>query len=698
MFPFFPCPTVRTPRSRQHPCRLWLLVPIALLASACSDAPDPMAPVEAPDLSRGQVEAATSPNPFIDFLPPLGPEIEREGMVDPDLEPRVIIYLGTGLPCAEEDPGPSCASEVARFTTDGSGPGTVRVGSDGIYLVNWSLGGRADLTETYRITVWADGILLDYLLVSGVRGTVPIRFRILEGATGVGMAPIGPEGGSVSTPTGSAGVEIPEGSLTTEEPVTVETVDLDPATDGRVIEGTKHFFGPTGTTFEEPVTITLRYDPSLLPEGTAPALLRLHRFDGQGWSLIPGSSVDPSAGLVSGQVSSFSLYSVLPVGFNSVATGESHACGLTEEGVAWCWGNNEHGQLGTTASDQCDGASCSLHPLEVDGGHVFADLTAGRGFTCGRTPAGEVLCWGVNSRGELGDGSQADRETPLPVSGLPPVSALATGLSHTCAAGVDGSVYCWGLNAQGGLGVPSADSGSCVLGPCETTPISVPGLSGIVSVSTGIWASCALSSGGDAWCWGGNSVGELTDAAPLNTVDVPPTALPGGSWQQISMGALNACAVDQAGAAWCWGGGALPPFGTLGNGTLENSPTPVAVAGGHAFSQVEVSPGNEIRSFACGVTVTGDALCWGANAFGSLGVESAPELCAEGQFLEIDCASAPLAVAGGVSFSNIAPNRGFTCALEPGGDVYCWGRNDLGQLGDGSTVQRSMPGSVVFSP
>lgn len=397
-----------------------------------------------------------------------------------------------------------------------------------------------------------------------------------------------------------------------------------------------------------------------------------------------------------------------------------HSCGLTSSGAAYCWGNNYYGQVG-------DGSTTDRStPVAVAGGLRFASLTAGGDVTCGVTSSGAAFCWGLNHYGELGDGSTTDRPTPVAVAGrltfasltaggfhtcgattsgavycwgdnefgqlglnsIPPYSsampvAVATGLrfasltagsAHTCGLTSAGAAYCWGLNTDGQLGDGSNDASTANV---HSTPVAVVGGLTFTSLTAGSDYTCGVTSSGAAYCWGANYYGQLGDGSM--TVRPAPVAVAGGlTFANLTAGAYHTCGVTSGGAAYCWGSDGSGELGDGLGASETESHTPVAVAGGLTF--VSVTAG---YWHACGVTSGGGAYCWGQNQYGALGDGSTTDR------------SVPLAVAGGVSFTSLTGGGNHTCGLTSGGAAYCWGYNFLGQLGDGSTTDRTTPVAVA---
>ncbi len=156
----------------------------------------------------------------------------------------------------------------------------------------------------------------------------------------------------------------------------------------------------------------------------------------------------------------------LDMGATAVALGHYHSCARLDDGTVKCWGDNGRGQLG---AEVVEGEEYQSTPLDVAGLSDVAAIGAGRDHSCALTEAGAVLCWGANGSGQLGDGTNTDRHTPATVTGLDSgVTQLAVGSDHACAMRASGEVLCWGANDSGQLGDGSRE--------VRTAPLAVTGL------------------------------------------------------------------------------------------------------------------------------------------------------------------------------------------------------------------------------
>lgn len=364
-----------------------------------------------------------------------------------------------------------------------------------------------------------------------------------------------------------------------------------------------------------------------------------------------------------------------PAAFASVTAAEYHSCGLTTDGVAYCWGLNVRGELGAESVEQCSWQErqvpCSRRPVAVGGGLRFTALALGALHTCGLTSEGQVYCWGENLAGQLGRDSALKSTTPLPVAeGLRFVSLSAGGL-HTCGLTATGIAYCWGRNEVGQLGSDSAADicpGARTRVPCHRTPLPVAGMVTYKSLSAGQYHTCALLTNGTAHCWGR----EFTRK---------PGSIPGGyAFVAISAGGARACGLTTDGTPYCWGSFLIGPGVLATQANPTRGGTWPADADTTAWRLVSVSTGQD---HICGVTGSGVAYCWGANTFGQLG--------AGGGLFKKGGSREPVRVAGDLKFAVVSAGFSHTCGVATDGRTLCWGGNSVGQLGDGTTDGHNEP-------
>ncbi len=326
---------------------------------------------------------------------------------------------------------------------------------------------------------------------------------------------------------------------------------------------------------------------------------------------------------------------------------------------------------------------CDLDPTGPETGPRLATVLVAGGFHgCWLDDAGAAHCWGDNFFGQLGTGVSGSEHTPSRVAGDVRFRALTAGLFHTCGLTDEGAVHCWGNNSGGGLGNESTRM--------SATMVATIGAPRLRSIDAGGLHTCGLTDGGVAHCWGLNASGQIgvrtsrhvCGGAPC---DLTPSPVGGDlTLASITAGANHTCGITHEGTLYCWGDNT---WGQLGTGTRTAVARPVLVTTSHRFRSVSAG-----TAHTCAVADDGAVLCWGRNEDGQIGVSHGMSLCTGAP-----CTLTPLSVATPARFRVIAAGGGHTCALTATGLAYCWGRNRMGQLGDGQVFNRTEPDTVSGS-
>jgi len=291
--------------------------------------------------------------------------------------------------------------------------------------------------------------------------------------------------------------------------------------------------------------------------------------------------------------------------------GEGFTCAQTATGELYCWGENVHGQLGTgttlssSVPQPITGLSGPIESFSLGAAHGCAILTNGGG----------VACWGANGWGQLGDGSTLDRAVPEAVGGLAALSLLqsvATGQDHTCVATSAGDVLCWGDNFFGQLGDGTSHT--------RLLPERVFGLSShgqprrgfAAKVVAGSLHTCALTLNSTVLCWGENTNGQLGN--PVLQSQRLPTLVHNldDPIDSIDAGDSFTCATSSVDALWCWGENADGQL-ALGDAVDRSLPSQV-IHLGNAVHEIGLG-----AFHACAVAASSGLYCWGDNFFGQLG-------------------------------------------------------------------------------
>jgi len=331
----------------------------------------------------------------------------------------------------------------------------------------------------------------------------------------------------------------------------------------------------------------------------------------------------------------------------AVATGWAHSCAIDGTGQAWCWGENEYGQLGCTAAvgEANSGTPYIDTPCAVETvtPMELTSIASSSVATCGLDLSGSAICWGYGIpfaplRAPIG---------PTAVDTTEHIILLRAQMADPdmCGLSAIGTRYCWGLGET----------------TAERLVATLQDDSSLQFVDIGLsqgWG-CGVTRDSEAWCWGSNWFGQLGAGTvgqfegPV-TSPVPIKVVGDRSYVSVVTGLQHTCALDTEGAAWCWG---LIPGG-------DAYGTPQPVPGNLRFAAIFAGGG-----FTCGLDNDGKAWCWGLGYFGELGNGGNSD------------SLAPVAVAGNLYFSTLALGGGHACGITTDQQLYCWGSNEFGQLG-----------------
>jgi|GEM_PF-5356110 len=337
----------------------------------------------------------------------------------------------------------------------------------------------------------------------------------------------------------------------------------------------------------------------------------------------------------------------------AIACGASHNLALKNDGTVWAWGNNAYGQIGngTTAN--------SLLPVEVTKLTDIVSIDCGLYHSLALENNGLVQAWGQNNYGQLGDGTTTNRLEPEPVSGLSYVKAISSGDCHNLAI-IGDSVWTWGSNSNGQLGNGITTA--------QLTPIQIGGLTNIETIEGDQNNSFVIKKDGSIWAWGGGPFGDdtangrLTPGLINNIADI----------KAISFGNSFGIAIKEDDSIWGWG---TLPFGSDQNSDINNA-VPVLAPG---MNNVSLASGGKNHSVA--IKIDGTVWAWGDNSHNQFGYETvSPKSSVPEQIGEDSYGTAKI-------YSGIYHNL----LVGSSGQVWTWGNNGDGQLGDGTTINKMIP-------
>ncbi len=345
-----------------------------------------------------------------------------------------------------------------------------------------------------------------------------------------------------------------------------------------------------------------------------------------------------------------------------------HSLGLDNRGQVWSWGRNDQGQLGINST------TAKSTPVSILGNKkTFCQISGGVKYSLGLDKNNLVWGWGVNYRGNIGNNSMVSKRTPVSILGTRKTfcQIIATGY-YSLGLDKNGSVWGWGSNYRGQLGINSTASYS--------TPVSIHGIKktfcqiGGLSYNYDYGSSSGIDYTGQVWTWGYNDKGQLGINSTTNKST--PVSILGAkkTFCQIVNGeSRHYLAIDYKGQVWGWGYGAQ---GALGINSTTAKSTPVSILGNKkTFCQIDCG-----NLYSLAIDYMGQVWSWGYNQYGQLGINSTT------------AKSTPVSILGNKkTFCQINCGYYHSLAIDYKGQVWGWGNNTYGKLGDNSVVSKRTP-------
>ena len=344
--------------------------------------------------------------------------------------------------------------------------------------------------------------------------------------------------------------------------------------------------------------------------------------------------------------------------FKEISLGSSHSLAIDNEGQLWAWGDNRRGQLG-------DGTTNSKNvPTIIETNIKFIKVSAGSLYSIAIDTEGNLWSWGQNDQGQLGDGTTSNKNNPTKITENIKYKEISAGNNHCIAIDNEGQLWTWGDNSSGQLGDGTTIS--------KNIPNKVEfRVKFCQAQASSRLYSMAIDNEGNLWSWGLNDEGQLGAGTTINK-NIPTKIEIDTTFKKFSIGETHSIAVDNRGNLWAWGDNY---YGELGDKTTKNKLVPTKIKEDTIFQNVLAG-----SSFSIGIDENYNLWTWGTNDKGQLGINSKQTQ-----------SSIPINIMKNNKFIEIYTGNAHCIAKDNEWQLWTWGYNSYGQLGDKTTMNKLAP-------
>ena len=350
--------------------------------------------------------------------------------------------------------------------------------------------------------------------------------------------------------------------------------------------------------------------------------------------------------------------------FVNLGVGQNSACAVSDVGEVWCWGANSKFQVASRKS------SFESTPFKLNGISTALQVVVGREHACALLRSKRVVCWGSNEFGQLGTGFESSflLESAFAeyVNGVINVSTIFAGDDHSCAITEEKELFCWGLNSLGQVGQLYKDESRQINGRQVIAQAERIAIEEVVDVGLGTSHSCAVTKAGYVFCWGSNLYGQLGQGWSIVKSYRPMIVGSLVDQQRIDSSNNSTCALSTLKSLRCWGAGESGQLGSLDTADLS-----LPLSSNSTLAKYSVEEFSVGEKSTCAKLDKSSIYCWGSNSFGQVGTSNVSTLT----LTPFSTVQIPLS-----GPNQIESGGDFSCVLESN-DVWCWGKNTLGQLG-----------------